>query len=161
VSLSESEIRQEIERYVAFKRAYRERHAAPKLGVVKASALGSAMTLMLHAPLAVVARVARWARAHRTVALVARARIASDGLSYEPRSCGLNAAYTNLGLALLRRNDVAGAIRCLDASWHVHPCPHTVSFGLSQRLSEALMPYPDARSTREQYERMSRLFVSD
>lgn len=92
--------------------------------------------------------------------ILARARIVSDRWSSEPRTCGLNTAYTNLGLARLGRHDLPGAIRCLDASWRVHPCAHNVTFGLKQRLAAALKDHPEAHAALEQYERMSKLFVS-
>jgi hypothetical protein len=160
--LSETDIRRELEPYAAFKRAYQDGRRGEELPKVvgAASSFSAVLTILVHGPLAVVTGIARRTRAYRLLALLARARIASDRLSYEPQSCGFNAAYTNLGLALLGRGDVAGAIRCLEASWHVHPCAHDVSFGLNQRLAAALEPYPYARPAREQYERISRLFLA-
>jgi hypothetical protein len=132
----------------------------PKLTEGEASApfwpVGS---LLVHPLLALLIAAARPIRAHWLVALLARARIATDRLSFEPRSCGLNNAYTNLGLARLGQEKIAEAISCLDASWHVHPCPHNTSFGLKKRLAAALARYPQAHAWLEQYERMSHRFL--
>lgn len=90
---------------------------------------------------------------------IARARIAVDDLSCCPGSCGLNWAYTKLGLAFLAKKEIKEAIQCLDASWRVHPCPHNSSFGLSRSLVSKLDNHPDALASVEQYIRIGRQFV--
>jgi hypothetical protein len=156
--LSEREVIDEIAQFAQHMRDFFDgkRDAEP----AKGSPWWALADLLVHPVLAVLTMVARPARAYRALALLARVRIATDRLSYEPRSCGLNGAYTNLGLARLGQNDVAAALVCLDASWRVHPCPHNTSFGLRQRLATALQPYLEARPLRERYARMSAEFVS-
>ena len=91
----------------------------------------------------------------------AREEIAVDRFWYEPASCGLNHAYTRLGLALLAGGDESGAIDCLQAAWHIHPCPHNTSFGLDPRLWSALVGVPAADHAREQYAEVARKFSPD
>ncbi len=68
----------------------------------------------------------------RSLQLWAAGRVLTlDRLSLEPARCGLNRAYTRLGLAKLAAGDQLSAIACLRNSWHVHPCPHSTSFGLT------------------------------
>ena len=57
-------------------------------------------------------------------------RIKFDNLWYEPISCGLNNAYTDLGLSYLKIGNIEKSIECLDKSWRVYPCPHNTSFGI-------------------------------
>jgi len=54
---------------------------------------------------------------------------------------------------------VSNAIECLRRSWHVHPCPHDTSFGLSLGLWIALAGIPEAEPARAEYEDMARLFA--
>jgi hypothetical protein len=161
--LSESDILREVEQFAEVMRAYRKGKRGNELPRVLPFEAGARFwalgSCLLHPLLAVFTRVAQVTHTHRMAALLARARIASDRLSYEPRSCGLNNAYTNLGLALLRQNDVIGAIECLEASWHVHPCPHNTSFGLKTRLAAALKPHAQAHASLEQYERMRQRLI--
>lgn len=161
--LSESVILKELEQYAELKRAYQAGKRGAELPKVSSGEpvprLWAVGSLLFHPVLALLTAIARPTGAQWLVALLARARIACDRLSYEPRSCGLNNAYTNLGRARLGQGDVAGAIQCLDASWRVHPCPHNCSFGLKQRLAAELKPYPEAHASLEQYERMSQRFL--
>ena len=81
-----------------------------------------------------------------------------DRFSLEPASCGLNRAYMRLGLAKLAARDELGAIDCLRKSWHVHPCPHNTSFGLSPALWRALGATSGTTGPRAEYERMAQRF---
>jgi hypothetical protein len=164
--ISEDEILDEIEGYSKFKKAFEGGKRGDELPPLprnprreRSDYRSLIASVSYHLLLAALAATARSVRAHWLAAFAARARIISDGLSYEPKSCGLNNAFTNLGLALLGQNNIAEAIECLDASWRVHPCPHNCSFGLDQRLATALRPYAEAEQSIEQYDRMSRRFV--
>jgi hypothetical protein len=167
--LSETDILKELEPFAKFRKAYRAGKRGtdlPKLpknpkNPTEAAFWPFAIDLALHPFLAVLTTIARRVHAHRLLSLVAKVRLTSDRLSSEPRACGLNSAYTNLGLALLAQNDIAGAIHCLDASWRVHPCPHNTTYGLQNQLALALHPYPEAHPSLEQYNRMNRRFLSD
>ncbi len=88
----------------------------------------------------------------------ARKVVDLDRFSLEPASCGLNRAYTRLGLARLAAGDELGAIDCLRKSWHVHPCPHNTSFGLSPALWSALAGTSGTTGARGEYEQMARKF---
>jgi hypothetical protein len=82
-----------------------------------------------------------------------------DGLSFEPVSCGLNRALTELGLALLEAGDTVGAGKCLTSSSRVYPCPETTLFGsLDSRLWVALKEIPESAEIRAEYERMAKQF---
>ena len=91
----------------------------------------------------------------------AREEIAIDRFWYEPASCGLNHAYTRLGLALLAGGDESGAINCPQAGWRIHPCPHNTSFGLDPRLWSALVGVSAADYAREEYAEVARKFSPD
>lgn len=163
--LCERDIIEAMVPYTAFMKAYRAGKRGRDLPQLPTNPSDDApwsvvASFFLHAPLAIAAKLARRCRAHRFLSLTARARLRTDALSFEPRSCGLNLAYTNLGLALLSQRDVWGAIACLDASWRVYPCAHNVSFGLNRLLALALRPYREAWPALEQYNRMSRRFLS-
>ena len=98
-------------------------------------------------------------RIQKFVAFFAKLRISTDRFCYEPKSCGYNNAYTKLGLALLSQDDVNGAIKCLEASWRVHPCPHNSSFGLKRSLVSKLKNYPEASRVVAQYIKIGKQFV--
>ncbi len=91
----------------------------------------------------------------------AREEINLDRFWYEPASCGLNHAYTRLGLALLAKGDELGAFDCLRAGWHIHPCPHNTSFGLDARLWSTLVGVPAADHARGEYAEIARKFSPD
>ncbi len=93
------------------------------------------------------------------VSFFAKLRISTDKFCYEPYSCGYNNAYTKLGLALLAKNDLSGAINCLDVSWRVHPCPHNSSYGLKRSLVAKLRSYPEAADVVNQYIKIGKQFV--
>jgi hypothetical protein len=88
----------------------------------------------------------------------ARRVVDLDRFALEPASCSLNNAYTRLGLAMLAAGDELGAIHCLRKSWHVHPCPHNTSFGLSPALWRALAGTSGTTAVRAEYEQMARRF---
>jgi hypothetical protein len=88
-------------------------------------------------------------------------RVRIDFLSLEPVSCSLNRALTELGLAAAARGDMPGALECLDRSWRVHPCPHTISFGLDRRLWVALAGIPEAENVRSRYAEIAKRFCYD
>lgn len=88
----------------------------------------------------------------------ARHRILTDKVRVEPVTCGLNSAFTDLGLVLLGMGDVTGAVECLRRSARVYPCPHNTSFGLDPRLWRALEGITEAAAVRVEYERVARRF---
>jgi hypothetical protein len=102
------------------------------------SKIAFAAGLAVHSVLFVASRVTVAVGAHQLALVVARARISLDDLWYEPLACGLNSALTDLGLAMLNRGNADEAARCLTASAQVHPCPHSLSFGLRTSLADAL-----------------------
>jgi len=114
--------------------------------------------LTLHSSLSLVGVLSQKLRLWSVVGLVARIRVRTDGLSYEPRQCGYNAAYTRLGIAELRRGNTAAAIHCLDESSKVWPCPHNTSFGLKTRLARELSEVPQARIAVNEYWQVVREF---
>lgn len=85
-------------------------------------------------------------------------RIRMDDLSYEPCQCGLNVAYTYLGMARLKSGDIGGAINALKLSALVWPCPHNTSFGLRVSLARDLEAYPQARVAVDEYKQLAFLF---
>jgi len=115
---------------------------------------------LVHSVLALVHRAFTLLHLHFLAGRIAALRIATDGLSFEPRQCGLNNAYNNLGLAYLKRGKVAGAITCLEQSWRVYPCPHNTSFGLRMKLCKALASYPEAVVSVNNYKRINGVFVA-
>jgi hypothetical protein len=86
------------------------------------------------------------------------ARIRTDNLSFEPSQCGLNTAYTYLGIGKLKSGDIEGAINALKSSSLVWPCPHNTSFGLRMRLARELGEYPEARGAVNEYKQLAYLF---
>lgn len=102
------------------------------------------MGLIIHSLIAILVFLSKLLRLWRVVLLLSKLRVRTDGLSYEPRQCGYNSAYTNIGLSKLKIGDVGGAIEALDESWQVYPCPHNTSFGLKTSLVKELYKYPEA-----------------
>lgn len=92
------------------------------------------------------------------VRLFTLARIRTDNISFEPCQCGLNEAYTFLGIARLQSGDIEGAIKTLKLSALVWPCPHNTSFGLRLRLARDLEPYPEAKEAVKEYNQLAFLF---
>jgi hypothetical protein len=163
--LTEQEIADELRQYGAFQAAYREGMRGddlpdlPKQESALAEWKSFVMFFVGHPLLAVLWKLSQITRVYKASVFFAKTRINTDKYSFEPCSCGLNQAYTRLGLALLKKKDVAGAIDCLAASWRVHPCPHSTSFGLAKRLALALRPYPEAAVAVQQYVRMGERFA--
>jgi hypothetical protein len=77
--------------------------------------------------------------------------IKNDNLWYEPISCSMTNSYTDMGLGYLRAGNVENAIKCLNKSWRVYPCPHNTSFGLKLKLFKKLREYPEARGATAEY----------
>lgn len=105
--------------------------------------------LLMHVGLVLLGVMARRVRLKGLRIWAADKEIEFDHLWYEPESCGLNHAYTRLGLAHLASGNAPEAIACLERSWQVHPCPHNTSFGLPAALWRALADVPAAESVRQ------------
>ncbi len=116
--------------------------------------------LAVRIPLLALGSLARKARLPLLRQWAAHQQIRLDWMTLCRASCSLNHAWTELGLALLERGDVPMAIDCLERSWHVHPCPHDTSHGLSPCLWKALDGTPQAEEARIEYENMARRFAS-
>ncbi len=163
--LTENDIALELEHYQKFVRAFQSGKRGadlpdlPKTKDEQQNRLLPILGLMLHPAIALFVGIARFFHAHRLVGLLSKARIASDGLSFEPQACGLHKAYTHLGLAFVGQKNLSGAINCLDASWRVHPCAHNCSFGLSKELVSKLKDYPEASQSVQEYIRIGKKFV--
>lgn len=115
---------------------------------------------IVHSILALLHKLLSALQLHYLAGQVARLRITTDSLSFEPMQCGLNNAYTNLGVAYLRRGHIDAAIGCLEQAWRVYPCPHNTSFGLRMKLCRALKLYPQAHEAIERYKAMNKEFVA-
>ena len=85
-------------------------------------------------------------------------RILTDSYSFEPGQCGLNSAYTYLGLSRFNSGDVIGAISALKYSGLVWPCPHNTSFGLQQHLVKVLGSNPEAKEAVDEYMQLDKSF---
>jgi hypothetical protein len=109
------------------------------------------MGLVIHSLIAILIFLSKLLRLWRVVILLSKLRVKTDGFSYEPRQCGYNSAYTNIGLSKLKIGDVVGAIEALDESWQVYPCPHNTSFGLKTSLVKELSKYPEASENVANY----------
>ncbi len=163
--LLEEDILKELKHYQKFQEHYKEGKRGsdlPKLPPNKDNQKNRTYMLyglIIHPFLFISVNISKLLRIHKFVAFFSKVRIVTDKLSYEPVSCGYNQAYTNLGLALLSENDIEGVKHCLDASWRVHPCPHSTSFGLDRRLVSKLRLYPEAEKTVEKYIKMGKQFV--
>jgi hypothetical protein len=51
-------------------------------------------------------------------------RIKIDYMTWEPNSCSLNNAYTDLGISYLKSGNIEKSVECLQKSWKVYPCLH-------------------------------------
>ncbi|MEP4545583.1 MAG: hypothetical protein ABJ000_05330 [Saccharospirillum sp.] len=127
----------------------------PRLQVGQAHML---VGVMLHSILSLAGSLSQKLRLWTAAGLFARIRIRTDGLSYEPRQCGYNAAFTRLGIAELKRGNTAAAIHCLGESAKVWPCPHNTSFGLRTRLARELSEVPQASAAVNEYWQVVREF---
>jgi hypothetical protein len=115
--------------------------------------------VVVRCPLVALGWTARKMRIARLRQWCARMRIRLDRMVLCRAGCSFNQAITELGLAVLETGAVPGAIECLRRSWHVHPCPHNVSSGLSPNLWIALAGISEAEPIRMEYEKMARLFA--
>jgi hypothetical protein len=163
--LTEDDIALELKRYRAFSEAWRAGKRGEDLPNIpenrdcqRSNIVGLVGTI-LHLLVWIAIGLAQLLRVHAVTAALSELRIKTDHLSFEPRSCGLNAAYTTLGLARLAMKDLVGAIHSLDWSWRVHPCPHNSSYGLKRKLALALSRYPEAESTVRDYVRIGKKFA--
>jgi hypothetical protein len=163
--LTEEGILPELEQYRKWHRAHmqgKDQEDCPNLPENKDAPKYNAICLFgafIHGLIFLALEISTFLRIKKAVSFFAKLRISTDKFSYEPCSCGYNNAYTKLGLALLTKNDVNGAIRCLDASWRVHPCPHNSSFGLKRSLVAKLRKYPEAENVVNQYIKIGKQFV--
>ncbi|MBZ2167418.1 hypothetical protein [Marinobacter sp. F4216] len=114
--------------------------------------------VVLHASLSLISVICQKARLWALLGPLARLRIRTDWLSYEPRQCGYNAAYTRLGLAELKRGNTNAAIACLQESARVWPCPHSTSFGLRTALAHKLEKVPEANAAAQEYLQLAKEF---
>jgi hypothetical protein len=164
--LSEEDILLELKQYQNWHQAYMEgkrREERPGLPENKDAPKYTSYALFgtfIHMLLFLAIEISGFLRIQKFVGFFSRLRISTDRFCYEPVSCGYNSAYTKLGLALLSQNDVVGAIRCLETSWRVHPCPHNTSFGLKRSLVSKLKGYPEASKAVAQYIEIGKQFVS-
>ena len=162
--LTEDEILTELRTYKTFAKAYREgkrKSELPSIPQNKDSQSSNAKLVIGIFLLPIISGFLSFAMTCRLKSLavkLARLRVEADTFSLEPVSCGLNSAYTYLGLSLLAKNDLQGAIDCLDTSWRVHPCPHNVSYGLKRRLVGRLKNCEEAKKVVEQYIKMGQHF---
>ncbi|MBN4046904.1 hypothetical protein JYT90_01145 [bacterium AH-315-P07] len=168
VMLNESQILHEIEQYREMMSAFisgniDEQHSeqiadneSEESRVSNLVAIGGAL---LHTFLFLGYTVSRSLGIQALVILFAKARISTDNYCYEPQSCSYNRAYTMLGLMLLEKNDIRGAVECLEASWQVHPCPHNMSYGLRNALAKKLTDYPEAELAVKRYEKIGSQFA--
>jgi len=115
--------------------------------------------LIVRGPVIGLGWLARKVRIQSVRQACAQLRVRLDWMVLCRAGCSLNEALTELGLALLQAGDVPRAVECLRRSWHVHPCPHDTSFGLSPRLWIALAGIPEAETTRVEYEQVARRFA--
>lgn len=107
--------------------------------------------IIIHSVISILVLLLKFMRLWRAVLVLSKLRVRTDGLSFEPRQCGYNSAYTNIGLSRLKIGDLRGAIEALDESWQVYPCPHNTSFGLETSLVKELYKYPEASENVSTY----------
>lgn len=163
--LREEDILLELEQFQKWRRefmAVKSKEERPRFPENKDSQERSSYGIfgtLLHMFIFMANEISRFFKIHKFVAFFSKLRISTDSFSFEPVSCGYNNAYTKLGLSLLSQNDINGAIRCLDASWRVHPCPHNASFGLNRALVSKLKNYPEASKVVSKYINIGKQFV--
>ena len=124
------------------------------------STVAMLLGLIVRWPLIGLGWLARNAGVQSVRQACAQLRVRLDWMVLCRAACSLNEAFTELGLALLQAGDVPSAIECLRRSWHVHPCPHNTSFGLSPGLWIGLAGIQDAEATRAEYEHVARRFAA-
>ena len=81
-----------------------------------------------------------------------------DYLYWEPLSCRWNNSYTDMGLAYIKSGKIDKAIKCLNRSWRVYPCPHNTTYGLKSRLCKKLKEFPVAQEAVFEYQIMWKKF---
>ncbi len=163
--LNEKDILPELKQYQKFHQEYlsgknsKEYSNLPKNNDAPQKPFHYIWGMLIHSIIFISIEFSILFRIKTFVAFFAKLRIATDRFSFEPISCGYNNAYTKLGLVLLSQNDVYGAVKCLDASWRVHPCAHSTSYGLKRALVSKLKDYPEASNSVAQYIKMGKQFV--
>ena len=120
----------------------------------------SALAVLAHLFLWFMARVASALGMASSALWASKTRVKLDRLSWEPVSCGLNRAYTDMGLSYLAAGRIEEAIECLTRSWKVLPCPHNTSFGLAPGLCRALRRFLEAEDADSEYLEMWKRFRS-
>jgi hypothetical protein len=157
-------IASELTAWHAWTAAHRRREAPlPELPPQEDEPSTAAMLigLIVRCPVIGLGWLAGKARMHSLRQACARLRVRLDWMVLCRAGCSLNEAFTELGLALLQGGDVASAVECLRRSWHVHPCPHNMSFSLSARLWIALAGIPGAEGARGEYATVAGWFAPD
>jgi len=155
-------IEHELEAYRRFwaaaEQGIRPLPEVPEMERVPRSMVKAVLGEILHIGLKILGRVAKYLHFSYLRGWASRQRVSLDRFTFEPTSCGLNRALTEMGLALLATGEVRGAKECLVQSWQVHPCIHNTYVGLDFRLWQALQAIPDLREECAEYERMAKKF---
>lgn len=113
---------------------------------------------IVHPPIFVFLIISSKLHLYRLQSMLAHIRLSSDKYSFFPRGGGYHESYTYLGIAHIKRGNIEEAIKCLDESWRIHPCPRSMSSGLWQTLRNALSDYPTAEKIIEQFDKISKEF---
>ena len=116
--------------------------------------------MTLHMFLWFLTRLGQLARINSLSIWAAQKRIRYDDLWYEPHSCGLTSAFTDLGISHLENGDIGKAIECLGLAWRVYPCPHNTSYGIKLKLYKRLRILPEAQIAINEYKEMWYKFKS-
>jgi hypothetical protein len=139
---------EELRQYHAYEKALRrgipedERPVLPQPEKVRTSRLF--LGVLIHSANYLLLRLSKMLGAVKAQERLAGSRIRTDEYSSEPMSCGIHRAYTAYGLARLAQDDVPLAIQSMIYSVKVHPCSHTVTYGLSYALRNELVSRDEA-----------------
>jgi hypothetical protein len=110
-----------------------------------------AFGIVLHLFLWFMTMIGLWLNVTKLAIWASKASVKYDYLWWEPVSCGLNNAYTYLGIGYLRAGKIKDTIECLKRSSRVYPCPHNTSYGLKLNLYNKLKNHPEAKVATAQY----------
>jgi len=133
--LSEQQILAELEQYRAFYQSIESGHEGGRLPREGGpSGMRLVLGLMLHLVLSLVSTLFRGVRFSRGLQVISTIRVRYDAIWYEPQACGLSRSLTDLGLSYLWMGLSDDAVKMLDLSYKVHPCPHNTTFGMPRRL---------------------------
>ncbi len=155
------ELKDVLEQYHAWFEAGGGEELCPefmKQEIKESNFLRAFLGLLVHPPLWLLRALSIKLHFWRGVQWSSLARIRTDTLSFEPAQCGLNAAYTFLGIGKLKSGDLNGAIKALESSGLIWPCPHNTSFGLRTRLAKELAGHPEAVDAVSEYRKLAYLF---